>query len=373
MKTRFNYLLLVLLFVAGVLTSCDTETIDGYLDNYMDDYLEENNEDDEESSVEDEEEGSEDESSEEDEDESSDESLNDEELYEVDFDTYYLTKAVTPNDAIFSSAIYLTYYDAISIFEYHNAYGEATDYSASYGREKLWDWTYSSASSSSMEYYTGAETDAVGNASSLSANRTISIDLGHEYRLTNFIFYQTASQSSGTARMFAENNLKRFNLYGLGNEAMVDNYDSMTTTTSPYTSNKESVSVTRIADEYISATKIKDEYLKTSYINLSDPTSTDYQYYIIPDLSNWNTLVYDATATTQSGSEVATEDDINYAIAYGHNFTIRFEEPIRFIRIQLIENWSGDNTYFEMSEIDLIGSAVDESGEFIENPFPIMD
>ncbi len=292
----------------------------------------------------------------------------------IPFTTYYLTKMVTSSDVIFSSAIYLTYYDATSTFEYHNAYGEATDYSATYGREKLWDYTYSNSSSSSMEYYTGAETDADGNASSLSANRTISIDLGHEYRLTDFIFYQTASQSSGTDRMFAQNNLKTFNLYGLGNEAMVDDYDSMTIDTS-VTIDGVTTDFTRIDDAYISSTKIKDEYLKTTYINLSDPYETDSSFmtYIVPDLSNWESLIYGATASTMSGSDTASTDDINYAIEYGHSFSLTYDEPVRFVRLQLIDNWSSASTYFEMSEIDFIGAAVNDEGEILDNPFPIDD
>lgn len=181
--------------------------------------------------------------------------------------------------------------------------------------EELWDdnYDYSTSSTSSGRRQFGA------NSTYTQWNQTLSYDLGAEYYLTSIVYTPHLSH------LLLNNTLTEFNVYGLGadkNPLDKDLYDIATADTKQY-------------------------------------IGTDYDYYVIPDLSNWELLLSNATVVKPStnnidynGDGVVDTTDDSDMIYDGISFTIPEDAgAVRYIRIQILAA-ANSSTGFMAMEFD---------------------
>lgn len=188
--------------------------------------------------------------------------------------------------------------------------GEAEVVSASYSIEGLWDGNITNLGFASASY---------------SDRKAITIDLGAEYRLGSIKIWQP----QGDKIIYRGSSIKTIALYGCledpSTEAQKDKLGLYTTEDYVYDDGNEIAGV------------------------------------VFPDFTYWTSILSSASVDQPSdlGAGSSNADDAAAALA-GHEFAISANTPaVRYIRIQLIDQWDNAGGLFAMTELEVYGAKVE--------------
>ncbi len=152
------------------------------------------------------------------------------------------------------------------------------------------------------------DTTCNGALASSSTGKTMSFDLGGDYVLTNYTFWQRLWD-----KIYDQHNIKSFRLWGASSAASEDG------------------GLTLSAD-----------YQLTTSAGVPDFTSMG---------DKWEELVYESAMSAPT-----TTAEQESAALQGHSYTITSGTTVRYLRLELLGTWSNGTTYY-LSEIDLSGVA----------------
>ncbi len=187
--------------------------------------------------------------------------------------------------------------------------GDADAVNAFYTVAQLWD---------------GTTTDMGFTSATYADRKTISLDLGAEYRLGSIKIWQPY------ANCYCGSSIKIFALYGCTTDPTLE---SSTDTYALYTI---------------------EDYTYEDGAELMDV--------VFPDLTYWTTVLASANVDQPSGLGAgSTDGSLDEEAAYaGHEFQISSNVPaVRYLRLQLIDSWEYENGKFSITEIEVYGSLVD--------------
>lgn len=180
--------------------------------------------------------------------------------------------------------------------------GDSQPWASGYDIPDMWDNIYFDEKGNSCYH-----------SSTMAVKECVTFDLGRMIKLSRFMFYPRG----GTHRFFTHNHIKYFNIYG--------------------------------------ATELTPEMYST------DGGTNPATGRVLPDLSQWTPILLNANCWKPSGNDnpAITAEDIEWVKTYGHEFNVPLDvPPVRYIRIQFLENWSGGDI-FQLGEVDFWGQLVD--------------
>ncbi len=196
--------------------------------------------------------------------------------------------------------------------------------------------------------------------------RALTYDLGKEYNLTEFKFWQRR-WTTGTGNLFASGNIQYFQIWGVGEEAASgSSINTNYLLTKSITSNNNSEASTTTAGYPDFEGMLNTEYKWTLLLDVAEGKEQGYT----DPLGGYSTeLMYsDYISETNNSSITALTNglstvlnDRQVAAIEGHSFVLDNQDvAIRFIRIMPVQIWSGTyepakSTFPMIGEIQFTG------------------